>query len=86
VYDGVLWLWTLILTYFYQPLSGVEPPPVPDLYHSSDYGYSHGMAPHSGWKTWFAAVLKREVMQNGEPSGLGEPAWAHGSIRSAAPP
>jgi hypothetical protein len=86
VYDGVLWLWTLVLTNFYQPLSGVEPPPVPDLYNNSDYGYSYGMAPYSGWKTWFAAVLNREVMQNGEPSGLGEPAWAHGSIRSAAPP
>ena len=44
------------------------------------------MAPYSGWKTWLGAVINREVMQNGEASGLGEPAWAHGSIRSAAPP
>ncbi len=86
VYDALLWLWTLTLRNFYRPLSGVTPPDVPDLYASDNYGYSFGLAPYGGWKAWLGDILNRQVVVSGERAGLGEPAWAHGNLRSAAPP
>ena len=86
IYQHVIWAWTTGFCGFYKDLSGVQPPSVPDPRRGSDYGYSVDQAPYPGWMTYYGDILNRAVMQSGVPSGLGEPAWAHGTIRAAAAP
>ena len=83
-YERLIWSFAIAAVNFYQNLSNVTPPPVPSPDDSATYGYTSGMAPYSGLKTWYADLLNRKVMQNGVPSGLGEPAWAHGNFRDSA--
>ena len=83
-YDRLVWSFAIGAANFYENLSDVTPPPVPSPSDSATYGYTPDMAPYSGLKTWYADLLNRQVLQNGVPSGLGEPAWAHGNMRDAA--
>jgi hypothetical protein len=84
IYEHVIWAWLIGFYGFYRGLSGVEPPAVPDPSNGGNYGYARDQAPYSGWMTWYSDLLLRKVMQSGAASGLGEPAWSHGTIRAAA--